>query len=140
VSILNSYEQEKLNQMSHDIHSKLSGVLGVYLFGSIAKGVNHAASDIDMAVLSDHVLPTMDVWLLAQELAKDAGVDVDLIDLRSANAVMRMQIIAQGRRLLCIDHDACERFEDFVYTDYSRLNEERATILTDIQSRGTVYG
>ncbi|MDQ6995078.1 MAG: nucleotidyltransferase domain-containing protein [Mariprofundaceae bacterium] len=120
--------------------AKLSGVLAVYLFGSVAKGVEHTGSDIDMAVLSDHVLLTMDVWMLAQELAKDAGVDVDLIDLRRANTVMRMQIIAQGKRLICMNHNACEQFEDFVYTDFARLNEERAAILTDIQSRGSVYG
>ncbi len=29
-----------------------------------------------MAVLSDHALPTMDVWLLAQELANDAGSNI----------------------------------------------------------------
>ncbi|MDQ6954593.1 MAG: nucleotidyltransferase domain-containing protein [Mariprofundaceae bacterium] len=133
-------DQGKLNQMASDIHSKLLGVLGVYLFGSVAKGVNNAASDIDMAVLSDRILPSMDVWMLAQALAKDAGVDVDLIDLRSASVVMQIQIIAKGKRLLCIDRDTCERFEDFVYADFSRLNEERAGILTDIQSRGTVYG
>jgi len=133
-------DQATLKQMSHDIHAKLSGVLGVYLFGSVAKGTSHARSDVDLAVLCDHVLPVMDVWLLAQSLAKSAGVDVDLLELRRASTVMRMQIITEGRRLLCMDKAACGQFEDFVYVDFARLNEERSAILMDIRSRGTVYG
>ncbi|MDQ6952477.1 MAG: nucleotidyltransferase domain-containing protein [Mariprofundaceae bacterium] len=127
-------------ELAKRIQSEVPSVLGVYLFGSVAKGVSNASSDIDLALLASDSLSVLEVWLLAQRLAQDIGVDVDLIDLRSANAVMRMQVIAKGRRLLCVDEPICEQFEDFVYADFARLNEERAAILMDVQSRGTVYG
>jgi predicted nucleotidyltransferase len=129
-----------LQSIAKRIQENLPDVLSVYVFGSVAKGKTNIESDLDMAVLSSDVLPVIDVWQLAQELAKDAGMDVDLIDLRSASAVMRMQVISEGKRLICNDEDACAVFEDFVFSDYARLNEERADILSDIQQRGTVYG
>ncbi|MBN4082528.1 nucleotidyltransferase domain-containing protein, partial [Mariprofundus ferrooxydans] len=126
--------------MAKSIQGKLPGVEGIYVFGSTAKGMTRLGSDIDLAVLSCTILPVMDVWLLAQALARDAGIDVDLIDLGSASTVMRMQVIAEGQRLICTDDEACTIFEDFVFSDYARLNEERADILKDIQLRGSVYG
>jgi len=133
-------EASVLQHMAKSIQEKLPDVEGIYVFGSTAKGMTRLGSDIDLAVLSCTTLPVMDVWLLAQALARDAGMDVDLIDLRSASAVMRMQVIAEGQRLICTDDEACTIFEDFVFSDYARLNEERADILKDIQLRGSVYG
>ncbi|MDQ7002286.1 MAG: nucleotidyltransferase domain-containing protein [Ghiorsea sp.] len=133
-------DHRKSLELATRIQSEVPSVLGVYLFGSVAKGVSNAASDVDLALLASDSLSVLEVWLLAQRLAQDIGVDVDLIDLRRANAVMRMQVIAEGRRLLCVDELICEQFEDFVYADFARLNEERAAILMDVQLRGTVYG
>jgi len=133
-------EASVLQHMAKRIQEKIPDVEAIYVFGSTAKGMTRSDSDIDLAVLSDATLPVMDIWLLAQILAKDAGMDVDLIDLRSTSTVMRMQIIAEGQRLFCADNEACTLFEDFVFSDYARLNEERAGILKDIQLRGSIYG
>lgn len=51
---------------------------------------------------------------------------------------MRSQVISTGKRLYCGDRLACERFEDYVYAAYARLNEERRGILEDIRQRGTI--
>ena len=133
-------DQKSLYQIAQRIQAIFHGTLAVYLFGSVAKGATHQESDIDLSVLATDQLPVMDVWMLAQKLAIEAGVDVDLVDLRAASTVMRMQIISEGERLLCVDDDTCQKFEDFVYADFARLNEERAAILADIQERGSVYG
>jgi len=53
---------------------------------------------------------------------------------------MRMQVLSNGRRLACFDTEVCDVFEDFVYSDYARLNEERAAIMAGIQERGTIHG
>jgi len=130
-----------LQRIAESIQEKLPNVLAVYVFGSVAKGEANAESDLDLAVLADcDTLPVMHVWELAQTLAKGAGMDVDLIDLRAASAVMRIQVIAEGKRLICTDEDACAVFEDLVFSDYARLNEEREGILADIQQRGSIYG
>jgi len=130
----------QLQSIAQRVHERLPCVLAVYVFGSIAKGNANKNSDLDLAVLGGDCFQVMDVWQLAQDLVIDAGMDVDLIDLRAASAVMRIQVIAEGQRLMCSDEDVCAVFEDFVFSDYARLNEERADILNDIQKRGTIYG
>ena len=115
-------------------------VLGIYLFGSWSLGSQHEDSDIDLALLSKHKLPETKIWALAQTLAAKYSRDVDLVDLHQASTVMRMQVISKGQRIYCSNERSCETFEDFVFSDYARLNEERAGILEDIGQRGAVYG
>lgn len=122
------------------IRERLPDVVAVYLFGSVAGGQAHGKSDLDLAVLSDAPVDAEALWHLAQDIAGIVGVDTDLVDLRHASTVMRMQVIAGGKRLYCRDRETCEIFEDFVFSDFARLNEERAGILEDVGQRGRVYG
>ena len=115
-------------------------VVAIYLFGSAATGELRADSDIDLAVLPAAPMPAAQLWSLAQELAVSAGRDVDLINLQSASTVMRAQVISTGKRLYCANELLCGEFEDRVYADYARLNEERRYILDDIRERGRIYG
>ncbi|MEX2599953.1 MAG: nucleotidyltransferase domain-containing protein [Dehalococcoidia bacterium] len=125
-----------------DIRAALPGVIAVYQFGSAGTPHERPGSDIDLAVLtgSPHpALPPVLLWDTAQRLAAHLGKDVDLVDLRSATTVMQAQVIANGVRLWCADHEACERFEDFVFSSYAHLNEERRGILEDISRRGSIH-
>jgi predicted nucleotidyltransferase len=115
-------------------------VVAIYLFGSAAAGQLRADSDIDLAVLPDTPVPVAQLWSLAQGLAVSAGRDVDLIDLQSVSTVMRAQVVSTGKRLYCADESLCNEFEDRVYADYARLNEERRYILDDIRESGRIYG
>ncbi len=65
---------------------------------------------------------------------------VDLVDLRAASTVMQMQVLLTEECLFCGDVQARDLFEMIVYASYARLNEERAGILEDIRTRGSVYG
>ncbi len=122
------------------LSQQLPGLVAIYRFGSSTTGHERAGSDIDLAILPSHPLDTVQVWEAAQTMARVLGKDVDLVDLLSASTVMRAQIISTGRRLYCTKPAECERFEDYVYSSYARLNEERKEILDDIKQRGTVYG
>lgn len=122
------------------LRSRLADVVAVYLFGSAASGELRPDSDIDLAILPATPIPAARLWSLAQELAVPAGRDVDLVDLSTASAVLRAQVVSAGIRLHCADEPRCEEFEDRVYSDYARLNEERRYILDDIRQRGSVYG
>ncbi len=68
------------------------------------------------------------------------GREVDLVDMRSVATVMRKEIVVHGKRIYCTDTLRCEMYEDFIYADYARLNEERALILADIFERKNIYG
>lgn len=115
-------------------------ILAVYRFGSFASEYERPASDIDLAVYAGIPLSAASLWRMAQGLAAEAGRDVDIVDLASASSVMRAQVIHKGERVYCADEVACETFEDYVYSSYARLNEERQGILEDLLRRGSVYG
>ena len=122
------------------IREELPDVSVIYLFGSFAKGEVLETSDIDIAVLGSRLNDNMKLWTLAQKLSSLCGHDVDLVDLRLATTVMRIQIVAEGEHLFDDGNPESVLFEDFVFSDYARLNEERQGILQDISSRGNIYG
>ena len=129
-------------------HKKLVALLreyfprlqAVYLFGSAERGDERADSDLDIAVLSGGTLQAKRRFDVAQELAVAFSRDVDLVDLRSANTVMRATIVSAGRRIYCADSRACADFENMALSAYARLNEELRGILNDIRERGQVHG
>ena len=66
--------------------------------------------------------------------------DVDLVDLRAASTVMRMQVISHAIVLAAFDPAEQARFETYVYSSYARLNEERKAILAQVAREGTIHG
>lgn len=132
--------EQPLAALVDRLKKELPGLLAVYRFGSFGTAYERPASDLDLAVYAGRPLTAMKLWSVAQEFAAEVGRDVDLVDLASASTVMRAQIVHGGERLYCADEMACETFEDYVYSSYARLNEERREILQDVLRRGSVYG
>lgn len=122
------------------LEKDIEGLLAVYLFGSFANASARAGSDVDLGVLATNPVPTLKRLEIAEGLSSALGRDVDLVDLRSASAVLRSQVVARGHPILRRGERSVTAFEDFVFADYARLNEERAGILADIQARGSVHG
>jgi predicted nucleotidyltransferase len=132
--------EQPLTALVDRLRQEFPELISIYRFGSFGTEYERPASDLDLAVYAVKSLPAMKLWRLAQELAADVGRDVDLVDLASASTVMRAQVIHGGERIYCADEFACETFEDYAYSSYARLNEERRGILQDISRRGSVYG
>lgn len=126
--------------LSEYIRKAVPGLIALYQFGSQAKGTARPASDIDLAILSREPMPNLRRFELAQELAAQLHRDVDLVDLRTASAVMKMQVLSTGACLDSQDESARREFEMYAYSDYARLNEERREIVKGITKRGLVYG
>lgn len=122
------------------LQETVPGLIAVYRFGSYGTAHERDDSDLDLAILATQQTESVRRWELAQQLARQAGCDVDLVDLAAASAVLRAQVLAFGERLYCADRARCEEFEDFAYADYARLNEERREILADIRAQGSIYG
>ncbi len=121
------------------IKQSVPGLIALYRFGSQAKGTARLASDVDLAILSRVALSELRRFELAQELATQLHRDVDLVDLRSASSLMRMQVISTGECLFTASDRLQEEFEDLVCSTYARLNEGRREILNDVRTRGSVY-
>lgn len=122
------------------VRARVPDLLAIYRFGTWGTVAERTDSDLDIAVLADSPLDPMKRFELAAELARVAGRDVDLADLRAADSVFRAQVISTGVRLFAVDERASGIFEDFVYANYARLNEERKYILRDIRDRGSIHG
>ncbi len=102
----------------------------VYLFGSHAAGNTRPDSDLDLGFVPGTPCDPYAVFLAAQDLARIAGCDVDLVDLSRATAVMKAEVLRRGRRLLADDMRRTEEFEMYALSDYARTNEERRGVLS----------
>lgn len=122
------------------IQSQLPQVMAIYVYGSEARNEVRDDSDVDIAVLGEHYFEPLKLWNCRQNLAVKLGRDVDLIDLRAVSTVLRMQVFTDGHLILDNSNGQSGSYESLTYSDYARLNEERAGILEDIKNRGSVYG
>ncbi len=122
------------------IREAVPDVVAVYRFGSTASGQTHTESDVDLAFLAQGALAPIQRFELQERLAVALRRDVDLVDLRAASTVMRMQVVSKGALLFAADPREVDRFADYVYSAYARLNEERREILEQVRREGTVYG
>jgi uncharacterized protein len=122
------------------LRRRIPGCVAIYLFGSHAAGTANRESDVDIAVLPPAPLGDEERWHLAQTLAVELGGDVDLVDLRRASTVLRVQVVDSGKLLFESDTAARQAFEALALSAYARLNEERRGIIDDIRARGNVYG
>jgi predicted nucleotidyltransferase len=100
---------------------RLSGLPGLrvaYLFGSLARGTEHAGSDVDVAILVDPPLGARDFGILQEALSEAAGREVDLVDLGGAPPLLRFQVISTGERLVVVDDRGRTEFEVRTMRDY----------------------
>lgn len=121
------------------IRDAVPGVQAVYLFGSRARGDANAQSDLDVAVLRARPLEPIARWELQERLAGLIHHAVDLVDLRSASTVMRVNVLADSQLLFDDAKFERELFEATALSAYARLQEERGAILEQIQREGHVY-
>ncbi|MEA3315371.1 MAG: nucleotidyltransferase domain-containing protein [Campylobacterota bacterium] len=114
------YQDFMIEKLSH-LKPKL-----IIIFGSYAKNTYHSRSDIDIAFYSDIKIDNYQRWLLAQNIAMGLNIDVDLVDIQSANDVLKFEIASTGKVILNKNMDS---FLDRCYTSYFVLNEDRKEIL-----------
>lgn len=126
-----------VNILKNQLNDEL---LAVYIFGSSVTESNADANDIDIAIMCRSKLAKLVLWGLTQEIAIARKKEVDLLDLKNASTVMQMQVVTNCLRVYCVDVRTAEIFEDFVFSSYALLNDERKGILEDIKARGSIYG
>lgn len=117
----------------------LPDLQALLLFGSRAVGMDGPDSDLDLAVLLSKPADPVRLWEAGEAIARHLNVDVDLVDLRTASTVMQFQIITTGRRLFA-DGAEADRYDAYIMSAMTSLNEARAPLLADIVRDGRVYG
>lgn len=101
----------------------------VVLFGSLARGQAHAASDIDVAVAGFAPLSAERRKQLIEELAVLTGRPVDLVDLRVAGLPIITQVLTTGRVIHCADRNVYAAMIKRMWFDQADFGPIRERIL-----------
>ena len=111
----------------------------LYLFGSQSDGSATQKSDVDIAYLNQVPLGALERWEISKKLASLLSLDVDLVDIASANTVFKYRILSTGERIYGAGHEV-EQFETLAYSFYLRFKEERQPIVDEILKNRSVFG
>jgi predicted nucleotidyltransferase len=84
-------------------------VIACWAFGSRVTGTATPASDVDLAVLCDPPLG-LERTRVMDAAGREAGLDVDVIDMGSAPPALRWEIITTGKLVVERDEPALEEF------------------------------
>lgn len=122
----------------NSILTKVPDVKLIYLFGSFASGEQHSESDLDIAILPAKALDNLNRWQIAQTLACELNIDVDLIDLNTASTVLCQQVMTQGKLLWGSQNDD-NYFTVKTMSMYQHLQAERSMILADFTSNNVAH-
>lgn len=106
----------------------LAGARFAYVFGSFLTESFGGESDVDLAVDLGEPLSWDARARLVQKLSDAAGRDVDLVDLPTADPVIRVQVLRYGRLLVENDSAARHRFEARALGEYLDLKLDRAPV------------
>ena len=105
-----------------------AGVVAAYLFGSHARNVAHAESDVDVGVVADYrTLPDRtERGRLALRLASDLIAvthrnEVDVVVLNDASPELAAHVLCRGRSLFCGDAAADQAFVRATLLRYADL-------------------
>jgi len=75
-------------------------LLGAWVYGSRARDEARADSDLDIAVLCDLPLDAMRLFDCGARLGARLGIPVDLVDLRRAGGLLRVEATHHGKPLV----------------------------------------
>jgi predicted nucleotidyltransferase len=97
--------------MNNRIKDKVKSVLEkdpdlklALIFGSYARGDEHASSDLDIAVAYKNTLDMNELITIGQKISQQINLEVDIVDLREATGVLLQQIMKD--RITLVNRDS----------------------------------
>jgi predicted nucleotidyltransferase len=110
------------------LRRELAGARFAYVFGSILTEAFGDESDVDVAVDFGAPLTATGRLALSGTLAVALGRDVDIVDLRAADPVIKMQVLRYGHLLVEGDQASRYAFEMTALSEYMDLKLDRAPV------------
>ncbi len=100
-------------------------LIGLWLYGSHASGRATPRSDVDLAVLADRRLDPLAVGAAGAQLERITGSRVDLVDLRAASGLLRVQATHEGRLIAAPDRLQADLFATHALSDHAAFGANR---------------
>jgi len=112
----------------NSLRGVLEGVLFAILYGSLVSGRPRADSDVDLAVMYPYSLSADCLIRLTGEVAAAFSRDADLLDLRCAGPIIKMQVLRYGCPVIVNDPSAFENFRMYTLGEFSDFKLSRRPI------------
>jgi len=106
----------------------LRGVQFAILYGSAVTGGMREDSDIDLAVMYPSALGAEDMLRLLGEVSGVFHRNADLLDLRRAGPIIKMQVLRYGRPVIINDARAFRQFTMYTPNEYFDFKLQRRPI------------
>jgi predicted nucleotidyltransferase len=131
--------QRILNTARDALLAAFPNVWAIYAYGSFARGDQLPQSDIDLALLLPPDEKIDDLLSIISDVSTRVHREVDLVDLRKVNDVLRREVLAEGQTLYVSQPDRVLEWEGTAISRYQRYREEVSDLLKDFQSTGVGY-
>lgn len=120
-----------------DYFNRSSNYAALILFGSHATSRAVEGSDVDVAILFEpgKYLSSLELLELRTGLEEELGRDVDLVDLRTANPILGIQIYKYGKELAVKDRHEFNLYQSRLLLDYAEVKEMRKPMEDQILER-----
>jgi len=112
-----SIDSSQIAELVRSALADRDDLVALYLFGSVATGVVHALSDVDVAVLlagdldeDELFVRGLEIGALLETALRSIGRPIDLVVLNRAAPALVFQVFKTGRLLLDRDPDARSLF------------------------------
>jgi predicted nucleotidyltransferase len=131
-------EGDKMEKEILNVIKRQGKPLLVYIFGSYVTERYNSESDIDIAVLFDKKIKSMEKYEMKMELVDLLGREVDLIDLFEGNLILAKEIIYKGKLIYKKDQKTKEEFEYRSVVLYNQYRDDSQIIIDKIKERRRV--
>jgi predicted nucleotidyltransferase len=118
---------------SFDVRARL-----VFVFGSAVEQRFSADSDVDIGVLLEKDIESIQLHEISQAISEKLRREVDLVNLRDASPILKMQILKNGVLLLCSNPEDYSEFFTQTIKQYEDLKIIRRPIEQNIL-KGRIY-
>jgi len=109
----------------------------VFLFGSVARGIDTDESDVDVAIMFEKVPDFYKLGDLEDQLSRCAGKEVDILTSNTASPIIKMQVLRHGV-LVKRDKRAYNEFFVSTFNAYNDLKYLRKEIEENLL-KGRIY-